>query len=78
MASRKLPSVNEAKNTNGCINRFMGKSLPAKQDLLPSVNFNDLHERITARAYARYEERGYRQGYDLQDYLDAEREILSQ
>lgn len=32
---------------------------------------------IATRAYALYEERGYRHGYDLQDWLDAEREILS-
>ncbi len=33
--------------------------------------------RIAARAYALYEERGYRQGCELHDWLDAEREILS-
>ena len=32
---------------------------------------------IATRAYALYEERGYRHGCDLQDWLDAEREILS-
>ena len=32
---------------------------------------------IGTRAYALYEERGYRQGCDLQDWLDAEREIQS-
>lgn len=32
---------------------------------------------IATRAYTLYEERGYRQGCDLQDWLDAEREILS-
>lgn len=38
---------------------------------------NGLHDHIASRAYALYEERGYRQGCDLQDWLDAEREILS-
>jgi len=38
---------------------------------------NGLRDRIAARAYALYEERGYRHGCDLQDWLDAEREILS-
>lgn len=42
-----------------------------------SSNNNDVQQRIAARAYALYEERGYRQGYDLQDWVDAEREILS-
>ena len=32
---------------------------------------------IATRAYALYEERGYRHGCDLQDWLDAEREIVS-
>ncbi len=38
--------------------------------------FDDLHARITARAYKLYVERGYREGYAEQDWLDAEREIL--
>jgi hypothetical protein len=36
-----------------------------------------LHERISRRAYEHYVERGYRDGCSLQDWLDAEREILS-
>lgn len=37
---------------------------------------DDLHVRITDRAYQLYAERGYRQGYALDDWLEAEREIL--
>ena len=37
----------------------------------------DLPDRISQRAYALYVERGYRDGCALQDWLDAEREILS-
>jgi len=40
-------------------------------------SFNDLHALITARAYEFYVERGYRDGCSLQDWIDAEREILS-
>ena len=36
----------------------------------------DLHERITARAYELYAQRGWREGCALEDWLDAEREIL--
>lgn len=36
-----------------------------------------LQNTIATRAYALYEERGYRQGCELQDWLDAEREVLS-
>jgi len=40
-------------------------------------SFDDLHARITARAYELYAERGYRTGCALEDWVDAEREILS-
>jgi len=36
-----------------------------------------LHDCIATRAYALYEARGHRNGCDLQDWLDAEQEILS-
>ncbi len=36
----------------------------------------DLHERITLRAYELYAQRGWRDGFALEDWLDAEREIL--
>jgi DUF2934 family protein len=39
-------------------------------------SFDDLHARITARAYDLYVERGYRDGCGLEDWLDAEQEIL--
>jgi hypothetical protein len=32
-------------------------------------------DRVAARAYRRYEERGREDGYDVQDWLDAEREL---
>ena len=39
--------------------------------------FDDLHARIMVRAYELYVERGRREGYAEQDWLDAEREILN-
>ena len=36
----------------------------------------DLHERIAARAHELYAQRGWREGGALEDWLDAEREIL--
>jgi hypothetical protein len=39
---------------------------------------DDPHILIAKRAYELYSERGYRHGYALDDWLDAEREILSQ
>lgn len=37
---------------------------------------DDKQGRITDRAYELYAERGYRQGYALDDWLEAEREII--
>ncbi len=39
--------------------------------------FDDVHARITARAYELYVERGRRVDCAEQDWLDAEREILN-
>jgi len=36
----------------------------------------DLHKRITLRAYELYAQRGWREDHALDDWLDAEREIL--
>ena len=50
---------------------------PRKAARQARPSFDDLHARITARAYDLYVERGYRDGCGLEDWLDAEREILS-
>jgi Protein of unknown function (DUF2934) len=50
---------------------------PAKSTGQARPSFDDLHARITARAYELYAERGYRTGCALEDWVDAEREILS-
>jgi hypothetical protein len=42
-----------------------------------SGSVEDLRARIANRAYVVYVERGYRHGCALEDWLDAEREILS-
>lgn len=40
------------------------------------VSSDDVQARIADRAYALHAERGYRQGHALDDWLEAEREIL--
>ena len=45
------------------------------RQLRPSIE--DLQGRITTRAYELYVQRGWREGCSLEDWLDAEREILS-
>jgi hypothetical protein len=45
----------------------------------PSVTVcDDLQHRIALRAYELYEGRGYGHGYALDDWVQAEREVLSQ
>jgi DUF2934 family protein len=39
--------------------------------------FDDLHARISCRAYELYVQRGCREGHAEEDWLDAEREILN-
>jgi hypothetical protein len=49
-----------------------------KQHPLPVSPCDDLHILIAKRAHELYGERGYRHGAALDDWLEAEREILSQ
>ena len=44
----------------------------------PVSTSDDLNALIVKRAYERYAEHGYRHGCALEDWLEAEREILSQ
>jgi hypothetical protein len=39
---------------------------------------DDLRALIAAQAYSFYEQRGYEDGYDLEDWLEAERRILAE
>ncbi|MCS6289071.1 MAG: DUF2934 domain-containing protein [Nitrospira sp.] len=56
-----------------------GKGLTAKTAVRnqPSPPREDLQTLVAKRAYELYAERGYRHGYALEDWLEAEREILS-
>lgn len=52
--------------------------LAQRPHVLPQAPRDDLHVMIAKRAYDLYSERGYLGGYALDDWLKAEREILSQ
>ena len=54
------------------------KAATQKFHVTPLSPCEDLHVLIAKRAYGLYSERGYRDGSALDDWLDAEREILSQ
>jgi hypothetical protein len=77
MTSRQSATSEIAKKTKALLKKQvtdLAKSQPTQE---PTSESNGLHDHIAARAYALYEEQGYRHGCDLQDWLDAEREILS-
>ena len=54
------------------------RSTARKPYPLPVAPGDDRHIRIAKRAYELYSERGYQNGAALDDWLEAEREILSQ
>lgn len=48
------------------------------QASVPLLFRDDVHHRIVARAYERYELRGCGDGHALEDWLSAERQILEE
>lgn len=64
----------KATTTTAFVTRDLTTSSPIQQE---RQDTGGLQGTIATHAYALYEQRGYRQGCDLQDWLDAEREILS-
>ena len=50
----------------------------AKTERLNSLEIEDTQSRITERAYELFDRRGGHHGQDLDDWLTAEREILSE
>jgi hypothetical protein len=53
-----------------------GSSVTPTSALRKKPAFEDLHARISHRAYELYLQRGCREGHAQEDWLDAEREIL--
>lgn len=67
-----------AKHTRVFFKKLTKKAPPGRNEEPQPAESDGLHDTIAVRAYALYEARGHRHGWDLQDWLDAEREILSQ
>ena len=42
-----------------------------------SIRFEAIHHEISERAYHKYEKRGFLSGYELDDWLRAESEIMA-
>jgi len=74
MKSRQSAAGEIAKKTKALLKH---QAVIAEAVQEASTDSNGSRDNIAARAYALYEARGYREGCDLQDWLDAEREILS-
>ena len=54
------------------------KEEPAEEELTGRGDDRPLHERIAERAYELHQKRGEHHGYDLDDWLEAERSVLSE
>jgi len=56
------------------------KTVTRKQERRQDRTFlsDDLRARVAAQAYSFYEQRGYQDGYHLEDWLEAERRVLTE
>jgi hypothetical protein len=73
------PSKQRTQNTPAISQRSRTQDQSSTETTVPKKKptFDDLHARITVRAYELYVARGRREGCAEQDWLDAEREILN-
>ncbi|NOT23510.1 MAG: DUF2934 domain-containing protein [Nitrospiraceae bacterium] len=74
MKSQKAQAARGGKS-NSIVRDQPGAAAPNSKPERPV--FDDLHRRITIRAYELYVQRGCREGCAVEDWLDAEREITS-
>lgn len=76
---KSQPSKQRTKNTPAIPKKTRLKEHSSTATRMPHTQstFDDLHARITVRAYYLYVERGRREGGAEQDWLDAEGEILN-
>jgi hypothetical protein len=72
-----MPSPSGQANDRGR-NTSASPQVPEKQEPQQASSDQDLHNRISRRAYELYCQRGYRDGEAVADWLDAEQEVRSQ
>lgn len=75
--SRDEKESQRKKRLESAKNRILAPPQRNPVDSQPVSPPDDLQTRISTRAYTLYTERGYRQGFAIEDWLDAEREILN-
>jgi len=79
MRTVSIRSTKPERKTQAPQQQQQPKGPPAQKPHAPPLSpCDDLQILIAKRAYELYSERGYRDGSALDDWLDAEREILSQ
>jgi hypothetical protein len=77
MKVQETKQVGEKKSHTPAVGQPLKAATRGKSPVGRQPSFDDLHARITVRAYELYVERGYRDGNALEDWLDAEREVLA-
>jgi len=60
------------------VTKLMRKRAPAVLLHTPIELSEGMWDRITGKAYELWEERGHREGYDLEDWYDAEAIVLQE
>jgi hypothetical protein len=77
MRLQKAQETGERKPRTVMINQAGATTLSSKPARHRQPSFDDLHAPIATRAYELYAQRGFRDGCAVEDWLDAEREIVS-
>ena len=75
--TRSSPRVKRTSNLASTVDQT--SAFPDNQDVIAQGSLrDDHHDRIAVLAYALYERRGREEGCDLEDWFEAERQILNQ
>ena len=77
MKLEKGQETGEKKPRTVMINKAGATAPISKPARHAQPSFDDLHARIATRAYELYTQRGCREGCAVDDWLDAEREIVN-
>ena len=76
--SQRGPSKSKAQTSKPAASKAKSPALIISTPKPAASPGGDLHAIIAKRAYELYAERGYQHGHATEDWLEAEREILSQ
>lgn len=75
MKPKQSQTTSSRKRTASSTNKSSARGSRGKQLTATPRESADLQARIAKRAFELYEQRGYHDGYALEDWLQAEREI---